>query len=316
MLNLNQLRVFYEVARCLNYSVAADKLSVTQPAVSKQIKSIEEFYDLKLFIKKKHKIQITDEGRKIFIYASRIFELVRQLEEMINGLKNLKYGSLRIATTQTYARRFFTALLSPFQQKFPHVTIELDEGSSLNMARSLLNFKNSLAIVAEVENEPEINFVPLLLEEVVLIAAPICPLISKGEIGFNDLKGHPLIMKEIGSGTRKLVDENFHSHHVRPNIIAQSNNMEFIKNMVLLNQGVSFVVRSAVEQELSQGVLISIPLKRKPLFLEISIAFLKDYELPHAAKIFLEYFLLLVTRQEKLPVGMPEVIDRLSNFER
>jgi len=80
-------------------------------------------------------------------------------------------------------------------------------------------------------------------------------------------------MKEIGSGTRKLVDEKFHSHHVRPKIIAQSNNMGFIKNMVLQNNGISFVVRSAVEQELSQGDLISIPLKHHPLFLVISIAF-------------------------------------------
>jgi len=315
MLNLNQLRVFYEVAKSLNYSAAADKLSVTQPAISKQIKALEEYYDLKLFTKKKQKIHITDEGRKILIYASRIFELERQLEEMIGGLKNLKYGSLRIATTQTYARRFFTTLVIPFQQKYPHVIIELDEGSSLNMARSLLNFKNSLAIVAEVQNEPDITFLPLLLEEVVLIAGPSCPLAAKGEVDFPDLKGYPLIMKEIGSGTRKLVDEKFHSHHVRPKIIAQSNNMGFIKNMVLQNNGISFVVRSAVEQELSQGDLISIPLKHHPLFLVISIAFLKDYALPNAAKTVLEYFLPL-TRQKNLPVGMLDVIERLSQLSK
>ena len=101
MLNTNQLRAFYEVAKSLNFSMAAENLHVSQPAVTKQIKSFEERWNLKLFLKKRGKIYLTDEGKKIFVYASRIFELERQLEETISGIQNLKQGSLRIGTTKS-----------------------------------------------------------------------------------------------------------------------------------------------------------------------------------------------------------------------
>lgn len=311
MLNLNQLRAFYEVARSLSFSIAAERLSVTQPAVSKQIKCLEEFYDLKLFLIKRKKVFLTDEGRKLFVYASRIFELERQLEEMMSGVMNLQHGSLRIATTKTYAKVAIPTLLRPFQEKFPNVIVELNEGSSLNITKSLLDFKNSLAIGAKVEIHPDIVFTPLLLEEIVLIAAPDYRILKKNSISFNNLKREPIVMKEFGSGTRKLVDDYFSQVKIRPNIIAQSSNMEFIKEMVKRKKGVAFVVKSAVDQELSQGELVSVPLDCSPLFLDIFISYLKDYDLPHAAKNFLAYF-LPVANQDRLPVGFREIIERIN----
>ncbi|MCK4824440.1 LysR family transcriptional regulator, partial [bacterium] len=280
MINLNQLRAFYQVAKSLNFSMAAKNLFVSQPAVTKQIKLFEELCNLKLFAKKRGKIFLTDEGKKVFVYASRIFELERQLEETISGLKNLKQGSLRIGTTKTYARYFMPVLLAPFQKSFPDIIIELDEGSSLDMSKNLLDFKNSLAIVAKVEDNPDILFIPLMLEEVVLIVAPNHHLAKRGEVRFRDLNGEPIIMKEIGSGTINLVERYALSEKVKLNVVAQTSNMEFIKQLVKQEQTISFVVKSSVQTELSQGELISIPVKPTQLLLKIFIAHLRDYELP------------------------------------
>ena len=311
MLNLNQLRAFYEMARALNFSVAAEKLCVTQPAISKQVKGFEKFCELRLFLKKRKKIFLTDEGKKVFVYATQIFEMERQLEEVIIGLKNLRHGTLRIGTTKTYARWFIPPLLSIFQEKFPNVIIELDEGSSLDMSRSVTEFRNSLAIVAKIENDPDIQFVPLMVEEVVLVAAPNHPLAEKSHINFSDLIGVPIVMKELGSGTRKLVEKHFNNEDITPNIVAQTSNMEFIKQMVKKDKALSFVVRGAVEHELSEGHLVAIPMGKKRLILEIFFAFLKDYELPHTAKSFFE-FVMSCTREKQLPLGMQAVLDRLS----
>lgn len=234
------------MARSLNFSVAAENLFVSQPAVTKQIKRFEEFCNLKLFRKKRGKIYLADEGKKGFVYASRIFELERQLEETISGLQNLKRGSLRIGTTKTYARYFMPVLLAPFQTSFPDVIIELDEGSSLDMSKSLLDFKNYLAIVAKVEGNPDILFTPLLLEEVVLIVAPNYHLARRDEIRFRDLNEEPIIMKEIGSGTRNLVERSVRNEKVKLNVIATTSNMEFIKQLVKQGQAISFVVKSSV----------------------------------------------------------------------
>lgn len=310
MLNLTQLRAFYHVAKSLNFSIAAQNLYVSQPAVTKQIRSFEEFCKLKLFGKKRGKVFLTDEGRKIFVYASKIFELERQLEETISGLQNLKQGSLRIGTTKTYARYFMPILLAPFQKSFPDIIIELDEGSSLEMSNSLLDFKNSLAIVARVEENPDILFLPLLMEEVVLIAAPGFHLVKRDSVGFKDLEGEPIIMKEIGSGTRNLVERYARQEKVKLNVVAQTSNMEFIKQLVRQGQAISFVVKSSVQAELARAELKSIPIMPKKLFLKIYMAHLRDYELPFAAKAFLEYVWSL-TEPKELPVGIDPFIEKI-----
>ncbi|MBW1999324.1 MAG: LysR family transcriptional regulator [Deltaproteobacteria bacterium] len=310
MINLNQLRAFYEVARSLNFSVAAENLYVSQPAVTKQIKLFESSWNLKLFHKKRGKLFLTEEGKKIFVYASRIFELERQLEDTISGIQNLKQGSLRIGTTKTYARFFMPRLLAPFQRSFPDIIIELDEGSSLDMEKSLLDLKNSLAIVARVEENPDILFTPIMLEEVVLIMSPKYHLAGYDTIPFKDLEGEPVVMKELGSGTRKIVEQWARDEKITLNIIAQTSNMDFIKQLVGQSRGISFVVKSSVEEELSRGDLASIPIKGEKLMLDICIARLRDYELPLAAKRFLD-FLLSVARRKRLPVGIRAFIENL-----
>ena len=303
MLNSNQLRAFYEVAKSLSFSIAAENLYVSQPAVTKQIKMFEEHWNLKLFLKKRGKIYLTDEGNKIFVYVSRIFELERQLEDTISGIQNLKQGSLRIGTTKTYARHFMPFLLSPFQRSFPDIIIELDEGSSLDMIKTLLDLRNSLAVVARVEDHPDILFTPLMLEEVVLVMAPEYHLAGEGKIPFKDLANEPLVMKEMGSGTRKLVEQCARNEKIKLDIIAQTSNMEFIKQLVRQKRAVSFVVRSAVENELTQGELVCLPIQGDRLILDIYIARLRDYELPRAATRFHDY-LLSVRQPKDLPVGI------------
>lgn len=269
---------------------------------------------MKLFRKKRAKVYLTDEGKKIFVYASRIFELERQLEETISGLQNLKRGSLRIGTTKTYARYFMPVLFTPFQKSYPDVIIELDEGSSLDMSKSLLDFKNSLAIVAKVEENPDILFIPLLMEEVVLIAAPGYHLAERDAIRFRDLNEVPIIMKEIGSGTRDLVERCARREKIQLNVVAQTSNMEFIKQLVKQEQAVSFVVRSSVEMELSQGELVCVPVKPPKLFLKIFIAHLRDYELPFAARAFLDY-LLSFTHPKSLSVGVDPFVKKIGTME-
>lgn len=303
MLNSNQLRAFYEVAKSLSYSIAAENLCVSQPAVTKQVKMFEEHWKLKLFLKKRGKIHLTDEGKKIFVYVSRIFELERQLEDAISAIQNLKQGSLRIGTTKTYARHFMPFLLSPFQHSFPDIIIELDEGSSLDMSKSLLDLKNSLVLVAKVEDHPDILFTPLLLEEVSLIMAPEHHLANRKAVRFKDLESEPIVMKEVGSGTRKLIEQCAAGEKITLNIIAQTSNMEFIKQLVRQERAISFVVRSAIETELSEGKLACVPVKGYRLILDIYVARLRDYELPFAARRFHEY-LLSVRQSRDLPVGI------------
>lgn len=289
MLNFNQLRTFYQAARYLNFSVAAKNLFVSQPAVTAQIKSFEEFCKLNLFEKKGRKMHLTDEGQTIFRHSTEIFEREQDLEKIIYDLRKQKRGFIRIGTTKIYARFLMPILLTPFHRSFPGVTIELNEGSSLEMIESLLNLINSMAIVAKVKDNPNIEFIPLAREEIILIVAPQHHLASRDEISFEELLAEPIAMKEIGSGTRKLVEECFGNKRERLNVVVETSNVEFIKELVKQGEGISFLVRSAVERELTNGELLGIPIKDRKLSLSVCLALLRDYPLSLATRAFLDF---------------------------
>ena len=232
MLNFNQLRIFYQTARYLSCITAAKNLYITQPAVTAQLKVFEEFCNLKLFKKKGRKIHLTDEGKTLYDYASRIFEYEKEVEDAIEEMRELKRGVLRLGTTKAYARYFMPFMITSFRQAYPHIKIHLDEGSSLDMIHSLLDFKNEVAIIARAEENPNVCFIPFSHEELVLILSPNHHLARKRVISFDDLSEEPIIMKEKGSGTRKLVNELFRQKGLIPNILMETSNTEFIKQLV------------------------------------------------------------------------------------
>ena len=286
MLNFNQLRVFYQAAKNLNFTVAAGKLFITQPAVTAQIKAFEEFCNLKLFKKRGRHVYLTDEGRTLFEYARTIFQYEKQIENAIDEMRQLKRGILRLGTTKTYARYFMPFLISGFHRTYPRILIHLDEGSSLDMIHSLLDLQNEVAVIARVVDDPAVHFIPFSQEEMVIITAPNHPLTRKTAITFKDLAAEPFIMKETGSGTRKLVEQLFERDNAVADVLMETSNTEFIKQLVMRAEGVSFLVREAVAAEVKEKKLATVPLKGHKIFLDVSIAYLKDQQLSPAAKAF------------------------------
>lgn len=311
MLNFNQLRTFHQAAKSLNFTIAGKTLFVSQPAVTAQIKLFERFCRLSLFKKKGRSIYLTDEGKTIFRYTSKIFELEQDLEKTIYDLEKIKQGCLRIGTTKTYARYLMPILLTPFHKSLPGVTIELNEGSSLEMSENMLDFRNSVAIVPKVDDNPRIHFIPIIREEIVLIAAPDSHLTKRDEICFEELVGEPIVMKEIGSGTRKLVEECLGNKKEKLSIIAETSNMEFIKELVKQGEGISFLVRTAVKREITEGTLVTIPIKNRRLCLDVCIAHLRDYHLPMAAQAFLD-FLQPFIQTDDPPLHIDNFLDQIS----
>ena len=287
MINFNQLRNFYQVAKNLNFTVAANRLYISQPAVSVQIKLFEDYCKLKLFKRKGRKIYLTDEGETLYHYARKIFEYEREIDSVIEDMRKLKRGILRLGTTKTYARYFMPSLISSFHEAYPHIKIYLDEGSSLDMTNSLLDFGNEIVIIAKLEENPNICFIPFSQEEMLVILSPHHKLAAKNIISIQDLAREPIIMKEKGSGTRKLVTELFTKKSLTPNILMETSNTEFIKQLVMRGDGISFLVKAAVTNELSEKKLVTVSMKSQKIFLDVSIAYLKDQHLSPPAQAFL-----------------------------
>jgi DNA-binding transcriptional LysR family regulator len=288
MLNFNQFRVFYYAAKNLNFTVAAGELFITQPAVTSQIKSFEEFCNLKLFKKRGRRIYLTDEGKSLYAYAAKIFKYEKEIENIIDDMRELKRGVLSLGTTKAYARYFMPLMITTFHKSYPNIKIQLNEGSSLDMIHSLLDFKIEVAVIARTEDHPEINFLPFSQEEMAVIVSTDHPLSRKKAITFKDLSAEPFIMKESGSGTRKLVEELFEAEQCTPDILMETSNTEFIKQLVQRGEGVSFVVREAVDAELIEKKLIAVPLKGSTVYLDVSIAYLKGQVLSPPTRAFVD----------------------------
>ena len=303
MLNFNQFRVFYYAAKNLNFTAAAGELFITQPAVTAQIKSFEEFCNLKLFKKKGRKIYLTDEGRSLYEYAAKIFRFEKEIEAVIDDMRELKRGVLSLGTTKAYARYFMPLVITTFHQNYPRIKIQLNEGSSLDMIYGLLDFKIEVAIIAKAEDNPQVHFVPFSQEEMAVIMAPGHPLTKKKKISFADLATLPFIMKENGSGTRKLVEELFEIEGCTPNTLMETSNTEFIKQLVQRGEGVSFVVKEAVAAELKEKKLTAVPLRGPKVYLDVSIAYLKDQVLSPPARAFVDTLIGLKS-EELHPMGI------------
>jgi len=305
MLNFNQLRVFYHAAKNLNFTAAANELFITQPAVTFQMKAFEEFCNLKLFKKRARKLFLTDEGRVLFEYAEKIFKFEKEIENVIDEMKELKRGVLSLGTTKAYARYFMPLMLSTFHKNYPKIKIQLNEGSSLDMTHSLLDFKNEVAVIAKAGELPEVDFFPFSKEEMAVIVAPGHHFAKKKTITFKDLANEPFIMKEKGSGTRKLVEQLFSSENCTPDILMETSNTEFIKQLVQRGEGVSFLVREAVAAELSEKKLVEVPLKGRKIFLDVSIAYLRAQVLSPPAKAFVDTLRKLKSEDEDMhPMGI------------
>jgi DNA-binding transcriptional LysR family regulator len=310
MLNFNQLRVFYQAAKKLNFTAAANELFITQPAVTFQVKSFEEYCDLKLFRKKGRRVYLTDEGNALFKYAEKVFQYEKEIENVIDEMRELKRGLLRLGTTKAYARYFMPLMITSFHKKFPNIKIQLNEGSSADMIYSLVDFKIEVAVIAKAIDHSEVNFFPFSREEMALIVAPDHHLAKKTGVSFKELAKELFIMKENGSGTRKLVEELFARAKSTPNILMETSNTEFIKQLVHRGEGVSFLVREAVAAELKNKNLAEVPIKGHKILLDVSIAYLKGQVLSPPARAFVDTLTKL--RSEDMdPMGIGALMAKI-----
>jgi DNA-binding transcriptional LysR family regulator len=303
MVNFNQLRAFHEAAKTQNFSAAARNLHVTQPAITAHIRALEESLGVKLFRKRGRRVVLSDTGALLFRYSHEVFELERKLEQAVEEVRSLELGLLRIGTSKTYAQRLMPPLMTRFHAAFPRVRMVLDEGSSAEMCRSLLDLKNELAVIATLSDVKGVTFVPFRHEKVVLFSAAGHPLAERGGVRFEELRDHLIIMREEGSGIQALIRRSFEVRGITPNVLIETSNIEFIKEMVERGEAVSFLVESTISEDIARGAVRAVEVVDEDLTLEVGIAYLEDAELSPAAHAFLR---MLQEEGDEEPVRLSE----------
>lgn len=266
-LNLKQLKVFYYVAKHLSFTRAAEELFITQPAVTMQISALERQYGLRLFSRKKNELALTEAGALLFTYAEKVVETAFEAERALFNLKANPHGVLRVGTTKTFARYLLTPYILRFQQAFPRVRIQLDEGSSEEMAMSLLYGRNDIAIVGRIPHEDRLEAVPFPAhetDELVVVVGTDHEFTRRTKVSLEEIASEPLILREKGSGTRHVIASYFEEKGISPRVLLEAGNLDFIKDLIRKGAGVSILGAISVQEEVSRGLLKAIPIEGGP----------------------------------------------------
>jgi DNA-binding transcriptional LysR family regulator len=287
-INLNHLRIFYYAAKEKNLTKAAETLFVTQPAVTMQIKALEQYLEVALFRKRGKFLELTDEGSVLYQYAERIFGIVDEMEHALKGFASLTHGSLIIGTTRSFARHLMPQLLSRYQEKFPGIKVSLEVGSSSEIAEGVAAFKYDLAIIGRIPLPSKVKAIPFKPEEFCVVASPYHPLAKKGAVSWQELEKEPIIIREPGSGSRHFMLSLLASHGVKPSVLLEAGSVEFIKEYVIQSRGISFLYKPEVEREAEMGLLKPLKLGDGPIYIETIIVVPDGVSLAPPSKAFLE----------------------------
>ena len=258
-----RLQVFYTVARHLSFTRAADQLFMTQPAVTFQVKQLEEHFNTRLFERSHGRIALTPAGRVVMEYAGRILGLSEELETRMGELTGAVSGPLLLGASTTIAEVILPQVLGEFKALHPQVQAYMTVGNSETIEHRVADHTLDLGLIESPSHLPGLHTVVCCEDELVMICAPSHRLAGMASVTPHQIAAEPYVSRETGSGTREFADQYFRQSQVAPedfNIIMELGSGEAIKGVVETGAGVSIMSRARVVKELKLGVLVAIPL--------------------------------------------------------
>jgi len=258
-------RVFMEVAANLSFSKAAQVLFITQPAISKHVKALEDQYKVPLFERKGNSILLTDAGNKLNEYLQQANEIERKIEYDLSILSNMSQaaGHLRLGASTTIALYILPPILSGFQREYANVHVQLVNRNSEYILNALLNHEVDIGII-EVDNKlTNVSYKPFMSDEVIPVCSAKSPLAGK-PLTLKQLLKTPVALRERGSGTLNALLKALTDHHIKPadlNVKIRLGGTEALKNFLLADQCLGFMPRPSITRQLSEGDLVEVPIE-------------------------------------------------------
>ncbi len=263
-MELNQLRGFLAVAQAESFTKAAKKLYLTQPALSLQIKALEEELGESLFERQGKQLLLTAAGRVLLERANQILGLVEQTQQEMKAVHGLKMGRLTIGTTDSNCLYLLPTLIQFFREKFPGVELHFTNRHSAEMVGLVVEGSVDFGLVTLPALDARVEAEPLFWREDVVICGPIHPLSESSSVTLEDLIEYPLLLLEKSSTSRLLLDQMLVRAGLVPRKLMELGSIEVIKCFVELGLGVSIVPGFTVEEELKLGRLYAIRLPWLP----------------------------------------------------
>jgi DNA-binding transcriptional LysR family regulator len=285
---LQQLRLFEAVARHSSYTRAAEEVHLSQPAVSIQVKRLEENVGLALFEQVGKRITLTEAGRELYAASKDVLGRLAELDGAIDALRGEVAGTLRV-TAVTSAKYFLPHLLGAFLRRHPEVEPKLKVANRASLLERVADNEDDLYVMGHVPANSDVQAFPFLENIIVVVASPDHPLASRESVPLKQLAGERFLVREPGSGNRKVLEEFFTEQGITINPYLELGSAEAIKQGVMAGLGISALSLHNLRLEIAAGQIVVLKVEGFPLRRQWNVVHRKGKRLSPAALGFLEF---------------------------
>lgn len=291
-LNFHQLHIFYTVAEKGSFSGAAQALHMTQPAVTMQVQSLEDHFGTKLFYRTTKKTELTEAGRALLPFAKRSIDLIGETEEEMSRFTHMLEGRLQLGASLTVGEYILPRLLGPFGKEFPGISINMKVTNTTQILEDILQHHLNFGLVEAPIDHADVHTEAVMSDELKLIVPAGHDLSGPGPVRFEEVLQYPFILREQGSGTRRVMEEEMARRGYDPGamkIMMELGSTGAVKSAVEANLGISILSQSSVKHELALGILQAKDIEGIRFTRNFYAIYLKSALLPISAMTFLTF---------------------------
>jgi len=275
-MNLNQLKIFYLSAKLGSLSAAARALNITQPAVTKGIQRLQEYYEIKLTNRFGKKLALTDAGDALYEIAEKIFELEKNAEESIRDFQQRKKGHIRIHASESFGAYYLPSIIGPFSKSNPNIRISINILPNEQVVENVAGLNNDLGFISYPIEHKKVLIREILEDRLVIIVPPDHAFARKKYLAPRDLNGQNMIIHEKGSTPQRVIDEFIKKNKISIFIPMELSSNRAVKKAVEDGTGIALISRNVASEEIQIGRLIAIPLSGRAIKRKFYLVHHKD----------------------------------------
>jgi DNA-binding transcriptional LysR family regulator len=305
-MDLRQLEIVRAVAETGSFTGAGRKLHVSQSAVSRQILLLEEELAEQLFQRIGRRVRITPAGESIVQLSHRVFGDIKDTVTRISDSQQVLSGTIRLGGGMTVCLYVFPALLKEYRREHPNVEVRVITGATPRLVRKLRTGSIDLGLLTLPADEPDLDSVPVMREELLLVTHPSHSLARKRRITPRDLVGQRFVLFEAGSNSRRVVDEFFVREQIEPQVVTETENVEILKALVGIGMGITVIPYQAVAREVRSGQLFCARIVGVQLVRQTGWVFPRTPRVPRTVEQMFRAFERIMPRLKLAAPGVPE----------
>ncbi|HSA93858.1 MAG TPA: LysR family transcriptional regulator [Terriglobales bacterium] len=298
-MDYDQLETFLEVARLSSFSRAAEKRFRTQPAISAQIRVLEEEVGAKLLDRSGGKVSLTAPGKVFQKFAEEALASRRQILTSLAEMERVPRGEIVVGANEGTCLHILPEVFAEFKKQYPSVSVSIQRSERARILESIIDNSVDFGVVSMPVNDTRLTVVQIHRDELVAIAAAQHPLAKLDAASVSDVMRYPLLLPKVGR-TRDALEALFHERRLKPNISMELDSSELLKRFAAAGVGVGFIARSNVLEDVRAGALVALPLADAHIRRDLALVFRKDKALSRAALAFIDIAVKLKPAQTQV----------------